>query len=89
MTNEITRYDAMLDDLRARLRAEYEMSEELKHEFPEAEDYVAWSLTVAERNAGVLSTWKSNFEATDNLAAFKAAEAADLAVLRLARGLAS
>jgi putative DNA primase/helicase len=35
--------------------------------------YVAWSLAVAERNAGVLSTWKSNFEAADNMAAFNAA----------------
>ncbi len=76
MTNENTRYDAMLDDLRARLRAEYEQSEEHKAEFPEAEDYVAWSLAVAERDADVLSTWKSNFETADNLAAFKAAEAA-------------
>ena len=32
MTNENTRYDIMLDDLRARLRAEYEQSDEIKAE---------------------------------------------------------
>lgn len=70
------RFDAMLDDLRARLRVEYEQSEALRAEFISVEDYVAWSLATAERNTGVLSTWKSNFEAAENMAAFKAAEAA-------------
>ena len=75
MSNENARYEALLADVRSKLAAEWEASEMLQAEFVAAADYAAYILADAERRAGVLSTWKSNFEAAENDAALRRAEA--------------
>ncbi len=75
MTNENTRYEALIADLRAKLCAEYEQSPALKAEFIEAGDYAAYTLNLPSAKP-LLARWKADFADADNMAAFKAAEAA-------------
>ena len=75
MTNESTRFDDFLNDLRDKLKAEYEASEELKAEFPSADVYAAFYLNTAAAKP-LVRRWREDFADTDNLAAFRAAQAA-------------
>lgn len=74
-TNKTTRYDAFMDDLRGKMKAAYEQSEDLKAEFTSAETYAAYRLNEPSvRN--LVRRYKADCANADNLAAFNAAKAA-------------
>ncbi len=75
MTNENSRYDIFMDDLRGKMKAVYERSEDLKAEFPSAEDYVAYK-TNEPAFAKLARQHKANCAVADDLAALATAEAA-------------
>ncbi len=75
MTNKSTRYDNFMDDLRGKMKAEYEASEDLKAEFLSAENYAAFKMNEPAFRALALRYESSCVEA-DNLAAVDEAEAA-------------
>ena len=75
MSNQNSRYDALIADLRAKLCAEYEASPELQAEFVEAADYAAFTLNRPSAKP-LLKRWKADYADADNMAALKAAEAA-------------
>ena len=75
MTNKSTRYDNFMDDLRGKMKAEYEASEDLKAEFLSAENYVAFKMNEPAFQKLARQHEASCVEA-DNLARCNAAEAA-------------
>ena len=54
MTNTNTPHDALSEDLRSRLRAEFEASPELRAEFISVEGYVAFKKAEAEGRVRIL-----------------------------------
>ena len=74
MTNKSTRYDNFMDDLRGKMKAYFEASEDLKAEFVSAEDYVAFKTNEPAFRALALQH-EANCVEADNLAALAAAEA--------------
>ena len=75
MTNENSRYDIFMDDLRGKMKADFEASEDLKAEFPSAEDYVAYK-TNEPAFVKLARQHKANCAVADDLAALATAEAA-------------
>ena len=70
-----TRFDEILDSMRATLCDEYEASETLKSEFTCAADYAAYRLN--EHTAKpLIRRWREDFDDAANMAAFTAASAA-------------
>ena len=74
MTNKSTRYDNFMDDLRGKMKAYFEASEDLKAEFPSADDYVAFKTNEPAFRALALQH-EANCVEADNLAALAEAEA--------------
>ena len=74
-TNETTRFDAFMGDLRAKLRTEYEASPSLRAEFVCAEDFVAYRLNEPTAKP-LIRRWREDFDDAANMAAFTAASAA-------------
>jgi len=75
MTNKSTRYDNFMDDLRGKMKAYFEASEDLKAEFPSAEDYVAYK-TNEPAFVKLARQHKANCAVANDLAALATAGAA-------------
>ncbi len=74
MSSKSTRYDIFMDDLRGKMKADFEASEDLKAEFLSAENYVAYKTNEPAFRALALQHEVNCVEA-DNLAALAKAEA--------------
>ena len=74
MASKSTRYDIFMDDLRGKMKADFEASEDLKAEFPSAEDYVAYK-TNEPAFVKLARQHKANCAVADDLAALAEAEA--------------
>ena len=70
-----TKFDALLDYMRDKLRAEYEASANLQAEFFNAEGYAAYTLNSPTARP-LIRRWRADFEDAANMAAFDAAKAA-------------
>ena len=70
-----TRFDEILDSMRATLCDEYEASETLKSEFTCGADYAAFTLNTTAAKS-LIRGWRADSENVDNMAAFHAADAA-------------
>ncbi len=75
MTNKSTRYDNFMDDLRGKMEAYFEASEDLKAEFLSAENYVAYKMNEPAFQK-LARKHEANCIEADNLAALAEAEAA-------------
>ena len=75
MANKSTRYDTYMDDLRGKMKAEYEASEDLKVEFLSAENYAAFKMNEPAFRA-LARQHEANCIEADNLTALAEAEAA-------------
>jgi len=68
MTNKSPRYDNFMDDLRGKMKAFYEASEDLKAEFLSAENYVAFKTNEPAFRALAIR-YEADCVEADNLAA--------------------
>ena len=73
-TNENTRFDAFMGDLRARLCAKYEASPSLRAEFVCGEDFAAFTLNEPTARP-LVRRWRQDFDAAAGERALLAAEA--------------
>jgi hypothetical protein len=74
MTNKSPRYDNFMDDLRGKMKAYFEASEDLKAEFLSADSYVAYKMNEPAFRALAIQH-EANCVEADNLAALAEAEA--------------
>ncbi len=74
MANKSTRYAKTMDDLRGKMKAEYEASEDLKAEFLSAENYAAYKMNEPAFKK-LARQHEANCVEADNLAALDEAEA--------------
>ena len=75
MANKSTRCDNFMDDLRGKMKAEYEASEDLRAEFLSAENYAAFKMNEPAFRALAIR-YEADCVEADNLAAVDEAEAA-------------
>ena len=74
-TSNTTKFNGVVDALRAKLIEKYEASEKLKAEFPSAEDYAAYTMNTPEAKP-LVRGFRNGDQDKKNEAAFKAADAA-------------